>query len=161
MTLQVNDKGNSSPLTNPTPSVGKMEGHTVTLSGQPPVRLDKIKGNSLPFQGFKTATKIDRAGQGMQTSLAASLAAMTRPGVNLNPKALLGGMKSFQTSLDRMARHDNIPARDHDKLARVHMEMAVARMSKAVSTWVPLISTLKVRDPAVVQYSSAKCSRTV
>src|SRR5580698_6877765 len=38
---------------------------------------------------------------------------------------------------------------------------AAAKMSKSVSTWVPLISTLKVRDPAVVQYSSAKCSRTV
>src|ERR1700677_76010 len=38
---------------------------------------------------------------------------------------------------------------------------AVAKMSKSVRTWVPLIRTLKVRDPAVVQYSSAKCSRTV
>ena len=38
---------------------------------------------------------------------------------------------------------------------------AVARMSKLVSTCLPLMVTLKMREPAVVQYSSAKCSRTV
>ena len=38
---------------------------------------------------------------------------------------------------------------------------AVAKMSKLVSTCVPLMRTLKMREPAVVQYSSAKCSRTV
>src|SRR3984885_6153683 len=38
---------------------------------------------------------------------------------------------------------------------------AVAKMSKLVRTWLPLMRTLKVRDPAVVQYSSAKSRRTL
>ena len=38
---------------------------------------------------------------------------------------------------------------------------AVAKMSKLVSTWLLLMRTLKVRDPAAVQYSSAKSSLTV
>ena len=38
---------------------------------------------------------------------------------------------------------------------------AVAKMSKLVSTCVPSMETLKIREPAVVQYSSAKCSRIV
>src|SRR5581483_1984767 len=38
---------------------------------------------------------------------------------------------------------------------------AAAKISKLVSTWVPSMNTLNTRDPAVVQYSSAKCSRIV
>src|SRR5579875_210102 len=38
---------------------------------------------------------------------------------------------------------------------------AVAKMSKFVNTCTPFITTLKTRLPAAVQYSSAKCSRTV
>src|SRR5215468_5558094 len=38
---------------------------------------------------------------------------------------------------------------------------AVAKISKLVNTCVPLILTLKVRDPAVVKKVSAKCRRTV
>ncbi len=37
---------------------------------------------------------------------------------------------------------------------------AVAKMSKLLRTWVPLIATLKTRCPAAVQLSSAKCKRT-
>src|SRR5260370_6496190 len=38
---------------------------------------------------------------------------------------------------------------------------AVAKMSKLVSTCVPLLDTLKMRWPAAVQNVSAKCRRTV
>ena len=49
----------------------------------------------------------------------------------------------------------------NDSATPLNSPPAVAKMSKLVSTWVPLMRTLKVRDPAAVQYSSAKSSRTV
>ena len=49
----------------------------------------------------------------------------------------------------------------NDSATALNSPPAVAKMSKLVSTWVPLMRTLKVRDPAVVQYSSAKSSRTL
>ena len=49
----------------------------------------------------------------------------------------------------------------NDSATALYSPPAVAKMSKLVSTWVPLIRTLKVRDPAAVQYSSAKSRRTL
>ncbi len=48
----------------------------------------------------------------------------------------------------------------NDSATALNSPPAVAKMSKLVSTCVPLMRTLKVLDPAVVQYSSAKSSRT-
>lgn len=77
--------------------------HTVQLGGQPPVRLDRIQGNSLPFQGFFSATRMERADQGMADNAGAALRALTRPGGNFNAQDLLNGLKSFQTQLSRAA----------------------------------------------------------
>ena len=47
----------------------------------------------------------------------------------------------------------------NDSAAALNSPPAVAKMSKLVRTCVPLMRTLKVRDPAAVQYSSAKSRR--
>ena len=43
------------------PSVGKLGPHSVQIGTNPPVRLDDIKGNKIPFAGFRTATKVASA----------------------------------------------------------------------------------------------------
>mgnify|MGYP000844922113 CR=1 FL=1 len=45
------------------PSVGKLGLHSVQLGTNPPVRLDAIKGNKIPFAGFRTATKVVNGGK--------------------------------------------------------------------------------------------------
>ncbi|MFR2383964.1 MAG: hypothetical protein ACLS73_05065 [Bilophila wadsworthia] len=48
------------------PSVGKLGLHSVQLGTNPPVRLDAIKGNKIPFAGFRTATKVVNAKTGVR-----------------------------------------------------------------------------------------------
>lgn len=43
------------------PSVGRLGLHSVQLGTNPPIRLDAIKGNKIPFAGFRTATKVVNA----------------------------------------------------------------------------------------------------
>ncbi|MDR2165247.1 MAG: DUF3626 domain-containing protein, partial [Zoogloeaceae bacterium] len=109
--------------------VGAIGEHTVTLSGQPPLRLDKIKGNPLPFQGFRVATRIQSAEKGMQTNVTAALGALTRPGGRLNPKALMGGLKAFHTSLDNFIRLENTPASRVDQVVVEQLSKSVESLS--------------------------------
>lgn len=93
-------------------SVGTMGEHTVTLGNHAPLRLDKIQGNSLPFQGFRTATRIQSAEKGMQNNATATLRAMTRPGGTLNPKDLLGGTQSLSNQPEQfhpVGEHARVP----------------------------------------------------
>ncbi|GHU25966.1 hypothetical protein AGMMS50256_01890 [Betaproteobacteria bacterium] len=99
--------------------------HTVQLGGQPPVRLDKIQGSKIPFQGFTRATRMQRADQGMADNATASLRALTRPGGVFSAKNLLNGLKSFQTQLSRAAGFSSLtPAEAESKGLEVLQNMA-------------------------------------
>ena len=39
--------------------------HRVQIGTGSPIRLDKIKANSIPIQGFRTATKVARGHEGI------------------------------------------------------------------------------------------------
>ncbi|MDR2392165.1 MAG: DUF3626 domain-containing protein [Planctomycetota bacterium] len=136
-------------------SVGKFEGRTVTLAGQPPLRLDKIKGNSLPFQGFRKVTKLDRAITGMRTNLAASLKALTRPNGGLNPQALLGGLKTFQRSMGNAVRNMAVSrpqnSDDLDNLALLQMTNSVVDLSS--SELAAVYQTFQSREMAFLKDS--------
>uniref|UniRef100_B8DQR3 Uncharacterized protein n=1 Tax=Nitratidesulfovibrio vulgaris (strain DSM 19637 / Miyazaki F) TaxID=883 RepID=B8DQR3_NITV9 len=112
-------------------TVGKIGEHTVQIAGQTPLRLDKIKGNSLPFQGFTTATRINRAEAGMQANASSALHALARPGGSLKPADLLGGLKSFQTSLGRFAGLNRLTPVQTEPVGLAQMTRAVQGLSNA------------------------------
>lgn len=142
-------------------AVGKIGEHTVQLAGQSPLRLDKIKGNSLPFQGFTTATRIERAEAGMQANASSALHALTRPGGNLKPADLLGGLKSFQTSLGRFAGLNHLTPAQTEPVGLAQMTRAVQGLSNADLTAVyqtfqsPQMALLKEALQAEVRINPA------
>ena len=84
------------------PSVGKLGLHSVQLGTNPPVRLDAIKGNKIPFAGFRTATKVVNAKTGARENAALALRSLASPDGELDAKALLNAAKSMQTHLNRL-----------------------------------------------------------
>lgn len=84
------------------PSVGKLGLHSVQLGTNPPVRLDAIKGNKIPFAGFRTATKVVNAKTGARENAALALRSLASPDGKLDAKALLNAAKSMQTHLNRL-----------------------------------------------------------
>ena len=84
------------------PSVGRLGLHSVQLGTNPPVRLDAIKGNKIPFAGFRTATKVVNAKTGARENAALVLRSLASPDGKLDAKALLNASKSMQTHLNRL-----------------------------------------------------------
>ena len=84
------------------PSVGKLGLHSVQLGTNPPVRLDAIKGNKIPFAGFRTATKVVNAKTGARENAALALRSLASPDGKLDAKVLLNATKSMQTHLNRL-----------------------------------------------------------
>ncbi|WP_297218947.1 DUF3626 domain-containing protein [uncultured Desulfovibrio sp.] len=80
--------------------------HKVQLGTASPIRLDSIKGNSVPFQGFRTATKVARGHDGLMASSRDVLQALTAPG-DLRADKLLAALKTtaeYRTLLDRLGQ---------------------------------------------------------
>ena len=84
------------------PSVGRLGLHSVQLGTNPPIRLDAIKGNKIPFAGFRTATKVVNAKTGARENAALALRSLASPDGKLDAKALLNAAKSMQTHLNRL-----------------------------------------------------------
>ena len=86
-----------------TEKTGVFGNHKVQLGKSDPIRLDSIKANKVPFQGFTTATKVARGQAGIAASAQDTLNVLTRPG-QLDAKALLAALKTSQSYLDRLDR---------------------------------------------------------
>ncbi|MDR1613132.1 MAG: DUF3626 domain-containing protein [Planctomycetota bacterium] len=97
------------------PGVGSIGSHSVTIGKNPPLRLDKIKGASIPFQGFLKATKITRSNIAVEQNTTATLKELSKH--SPDPKLLLAHLKSYQTSMNRLV---NFQARQGhmDQLAK-------------------------------------------
>ncbi|MBP3730057.1 MAG: DUF3626 domain-containing protein, partial [Mailhella sp.] len=82
-------------------STGIYGNHTVKLAKGSSIRLDQIKSASMPYEGFKTATKIARGKAGVQQSAGDTLKTLAKPGT-LDIKQLLGHLKAMQTQYERL-----------------------------------------------------------
>lgn len=89
-----------------TEKTGVFGHHKVQLGTGEPIRLDSIKANKVPFQGFTTATRIVRGQAGLTTSAQDALNVLSRPG-QLDAKALLSALrtsKDFMNRLDKLGQ---------------------------------------------------------
>ncbi len=110
-------------------TVGTMGAHTVQIGDGPAINLQDIKTNKVPFQGFRTATKIESARSGMASNASALGQALT---CKLDAKALLQDLKTFQLHLDRhMSLHPGLSKAQMDQEALAAMAPQVERMSNA------------------------------
>lgn len=77
--------------------------HKVQLGKKEPIRLDSIKSNKIPFQGFTTATKVIRGKAGLTASAAKTLEILRQPGT-LDARALLAALKTSQNYMIRLEK---------------------------------------------------------
>ncbi|HIW78617.1 MAG TPA: DUF3626 domain-containing protein [Candidatus Bilophila faecipullorum] len=89
------------------PSVGRLGPHSVQIGANPPIRLDQIKGNKIPFAGFRTATKVASAKAGARDNAASALRALGG-GKALDARGLLNSCKALQAHLDRLSQLGHI-----------------------------------------------------
>ena len=76
--------------------------HKVQLGKGLPISLDKIKTPSLPYAGFKTATKISRGREGIDREADNLLRELTAPGNKLDAGRILSAVKAGQAHLERL-----------------------------------------------------------
>ena len=89
-----------------TEKTGVFGKHRVQLGKGEPIRLDSIKANKVPFQGFTTATKIVRGREGLTKTANEALQVLKEPGT-LKARDLLGCLKAaqeFMTRLDKLGQ---------------------------------------------------------
>ena len=77
--------------------------HKVQLGTGSPIRLDSIKGNSIPYQGFRTATKVARGQDGLLASSRQTLAVLAAP-EGLQADKLLAALKTNADYMHRLGR---------------------------------------------------------
>lgn len=122
------------------PSVGRLGPHSVQIGTNPPIRLDQIKGNKIPFPGFRTATKVVSAKAGARDNAAGVLRALGS-GPALDAKGLLNGCKALQVHLDRLARLGQIDGdMDQAALAAFAPEVESLSNSELCSVYQRLLS---------------------
>ena len=80
-----------------TEKTGVFGHHKVQLGTGEPIRLDSIKANKVPFQGFTTATRIVRGQAGLTASAQDALNVLSRPG-RLTPRLFSPRSRPRRTS---------------------------------------------------------------
>ena len=99
-----------------TEKTGVFGEHKVQLGTSDPIRLDTIKANKVPFQGFTSATKVVRGKAGLRDSAQQALATLSRPGT-LDARSLLSTLKTMQDYLTRLDKLGELtPAQKDDTL---------------------------------------------
>lgn len=98
-----------------TETTGVFGNHKVQLGKGSSIRLDKIKSASVPFAGFRTATKVARGKAGLQNSAAEVLKTLHSRTGTLDAGKLLGSLKAMQTQLGRLDKLGQLtPAQKND-----------------------------------------------
>lgn len=101
-----------------TKNTGVFGEHKVQLGKEAPIRLDSIKSNSIPFQGFRTATKIERGRAGLEHAVQDTLAVLGKSG-KIGAKALLSSLKTCFEYTDRMEKLGQMTAQEKGDYLRM------------------------------------------
>lgn len=104
--------------------------HKVKPSGGSPIKLNKIKTNSIPFQGFRSATKVTRAIEGITRSSSELLSVLSKSG-KLEMKNLLSTLKTVHYFMGRMGDYGQISHKDTKTLVAGALAASVQQMSNA------------------------------
>lgn len=80
--------------------------HKVRLGTGKPIKLDSIKGNRIPFQGFRAVTKSKRGLEGMGRTVDKIFKILTCPGGKLDAQALFFAVKTAKQYEQRIAGLD-------------------------------------------------------
>ncbi len=99
-------------------SVGVFGSHCVQIGKGNPIRLDTIKSASVPYAGFKTATKVARGFAGVHKTAEDALKTLSSA-KTLDAGKLLGILKAQQTHLerlDKLGQLDSAQKQDADGL---------------------------------------------
>ncbi len=128
-----------------TREVGVYGEHKVKLGAGSPVRLDKIKSASIPYQGFRTATKVERGSEGLVQSATATLTTLMKPG-SLDAGKLLGALK---TNMNYMARLDKLGKGSPD------------RQNGSLWAFAPFVETLSNTELAAIYQNMNSAEMTL
>lgn len=120
-----------------TEKTGVFGHHKVQLGTGEPIRLDSIKANKVPFQGFTTATRIVRGQAGLTASAQDALNVLSRSG-RLDAKALLSALKTSKDFMNRL-----------DKLG----ELSPQQKENALWAFAPAVESMSNAELAAVYQS--------
>ncbi|MDD7022102.1 MAG: hypothetical protein PUI29_05995, partial [Aeromonadales bacterium] len=84
-------------------TTGTFGDHKVQIGSAKPLRIDKLKSDRIPFQGFRTATRISRGAEGLKNSALKVLSTLVKPGA-LDAGTLLGALKTTQEYSQRLSK---------------------------------------------------------
>lgn len=84
-------------------TTGTFGDHKVQIGSAKPLRIDKLKPDRIPFQGFRTATRISRGAEGLKNSALKVLSTLVKPGA-LDAGTLLGALRTTQEYSQRLSK---------------------------------------------------------
>ncbi|MGN0909167.1 MAG: hypothetical protein ACI4NA_06060, partial [Succinivibrio sp.] len=112
-------------------TTGTFRNHTVRIGNAKPVRIDKIKPDHIPFQGFRSVTRIARGTQGLDAAAVNALNVLSKSG-RLDARSLLGAIRTTHEYIRRLGKLDGCAPHDALQAFAPHVEnMSNSNLAKA------------------------------
>ncbi len=92
------------------PGGSRLGNHTISITGNPPLALDKLGTEKIPFQGFTKATKKSRAEIGLTQNVFNAMAALSWKDGKINPANIARSLNTVQNYLQREVNLETIKA---------------------------------------------------
>ena len=128
---------------------GYLGKHHVALAGQPPIRLDEIGTSKIPFQGFRKATRVERANVGARQQANVFLKSLMCSVHTLDATSMLKSLNTMENYLGRLAKLGALSVAEHDE--RVLSLLAPEVESLDNASLQSLYATLVSRDLGVLR----------
>ncbi len=78
--------------------------HKVQIGQGSPINLESLKSAKVPYEGFRTATKVNRGKEGVQQNAQNAVKVLSSSTGPLDVKSLLESLKAAQTHADRLGK---------------------------------------------------------
>lgn len=138
---------------------GYLGEHRVALAGQPPIRLDEIGTSRIPFQGFRKATRVERANAGARQQAQSFLRSLMGSVHTLDASSMLTSLNTMEAYLGRLSKLGAMTPAEHDE--RVLSLLAPEVESLDNASLQSLYATLVSRDLGVLREALEQEARAV
>lgn len=128
---------------------GHLGQHRVSLGQQPPFRLDEIGTERISFQGFRKATRIERATQGAQQQVKNLVSTLIGSVHTVDAPGMLKSLNTLENYLGRLTKLGALFENDYEKTVLAMLAPQVESLDNA--SLQSLYSTLVSRDMNILR----------
>ncbi len=111
------------------PGGSRLGNHTIWITGNPPLSLDKLGTEKIPFQGFTSATRKERAKVGVKQSITHALNHLSWSDGKVDPASVARSMNTVQNYLQREVNLGTITSAQVNDAFMAHFASAISQMS--------------------------------